>query len=52
LDAHDLRAADGLQLAAALTWCQQRPARRDFLCSDEHLSKTATAVGFSVLQLS
>jgi predicted nucleic acid-binding protein len=52
LDIYDLRAADSLQLAAALTWCQQRPARRDFLSSDERLSKAATAVGFSVLQLS
>src|SRR6516225_10146056 len=26
LDIYDLRAADSLQLAAALTWCQQRPA--------------------------
>ena len=30
LDAHELRAADSLQLAAALTWCQQRPAKRNF----------------------
>jgi len=52
LDAHDLRAADSLQLAAALTWCQQRPARREFLCGDERLSKAAIALGFSVLRLS
>lgn len=52
LEAHDLRAADSLQLAAALTWCQQRPARRDFLCGECRLSRAATAVGFSVLQLS
>lgn len=52
LDAHELRAADSMQLAAALTWCQQRPTKRDFVCSDERLSKAATAVGFSVLQLS
>jgi predicted nucleic acid-binding protein len=51
LAAHDLRAADGLQLAAALTWCQERPAKRDFVCSDDRLSKAASAVGFSVLQL-
>jgi predicted nucleic acid-binding protein len=51
LDTHDLRAADSLQLAAAMTWCQQHPARRDFLCGDERLSKAASAVGFSVLQL-
>jgi hypothetical protein len=51
LDGHELRAADSLQLAAALTWCQQRPAKRDFICSDERLSKAAAAVGFAVLQL-
>jgi|SRR5215472_14186662 len=52
LDTYDLRAADSLQLAAALTWCQQHPARRDFLCGDKRLSQAATAAGFSVLQLS
>jgi uncharacterized protein len=52
LDAHELRAADSLQLAAALTWCQQRPAKRDFVCGDERLSKAAAAVGFAVRDLS
>lgn len=52
LDAHDLRAADSLQLAAALTWCQQRPAKRSFLCADQRLSRVAIATGFSVLELS
>ncbi len=52
LDAHELRAADSLQLAAALTWCQQRPAKRDFVCADQQLSKAAIAAGFSVLELS
>ncbi len=52
LDAHDLRAADSMQLAAALTWCQQRPAKRDFVCADHRLSKAAIAAGFSVLELS
>ena len=51
LDAYELRAGDSLQLAAALTWCQQRPARRDFLCADERLSKAALAAGFSVLDI-
>jgi predicted nucleic acid-binding protein len=51
LDAYELRAADSLQLAAALTWCQQRPARRDFLCADKRLSKAASAAGFSVSQI-
>ena len=52
LDAYQLRAADSLQLAAALTWCQQRPMRRNFVCGDQRLSKAAEATGFSVLQLS
>ena len=52
LDTHELRAADSLQLAAALTWCQKRPAKRDFVCADVRLSKAAAAVGFSVLLLS
>jgi hypothetical protein len=52
LDAHELRAADSLQLAAALTWCQQRPAKRDFVCADQQLSKAAIEAGFSVLELS
>jgi predicted nucleic acid-binding protein len=51
LDAHDLRAADSLQLAAAMTWCQQRPAKREFVCADQRLSKAAIAAGFSVLEL-
>ena len=52
LDAHDLRAADSLQLAAALTWCQQRPAKRDLVSADQRLSRAAIATGFSVLKLS
>lgn len=52
LDTYDLKAADGLQLAAALMWCQQRPGRRNFICTDQRLSRAATAAGFSVLDLS
>ena len=52
LDTYDLRAADSLQLAAALMWCQQRPARRNFVCADQRLSSAANASGFSVLELS
>lgn len=51
LETYDLRAADSLQLAAALTWCQQRPARRSFVCGDERLSKAAETAGFSVMRL-
>src|ERR1700720_1645893 len=52
LDAHDLRAADSMQLAAALTWCQQRPAKRGFVWLNHRLSKGAIAAGFGVLELS
>lgn len=52
LDVYNLRAADSLQLAAALMWCQQRPARRNFVCADQRLSNAAKASGFSVLELS
>lgn len=52
LDTHELRAADSLQLAAALTWCRQHPARRNFVCADQRLSKAAAAAGFSVLEFS
>lgn len=50
LDAHDLRAADSFQLAAALVWCQDRPAKRNFLSSDRRLSESARARGFSVIE--
>ena len=52
LDKHELRAADSLQLAAAMTWCQQKPAKRDFICADQRLSAAAVSAGFSVTLLS
>jgi len=52
LDIHELRAADSLQIAAALTWCQQRPEKRRFVCADQRLSKVAATVGFLVIELS
>jgi predicted nucleic acid-binding protein len=51
LDSHELRAADSFQLAAALTWCQQRAARRTFVSADQRLSKAAEAEGFTVFEL-
>jgi predicted nucleic acid-binding protein len=47
-DAHDLRAADATQLAAALVWCRERPKARPFVCFDERLKKAAAAIGFTV----
>ena len=47
-DRHDLRAADAVQLAAALVWCRERPQRRPFICFDQRLAKSAAAAGFDV----
>lgn len=52
LDTYTLRAADSLQLAASLTWCEQRPSRRSFICGHQRLAKAAESAGFSVLELS
>ena len=52
LDKFSLRSADSLQLAAALTWCQQRPSKRIFVCGDLRLCDAAEKAGFSVLRLS
>lgn len=49
LEKYSLRAADALQLAAALAWCQQRPSRRNFITADQRLAEAARSVGFSVL---
>ncbi|MHB1959500.1 MAG: type II toxin-antitoxin system VapC family toxin [Acidobacteriaceae bacterium] len=52
LDAYALRAADSLQLAAALIWCRQRPEGKTFICGDRRLSNAAKSAGFSVAELS
>ncbi len=49
LERHALRAADALQLAAALAWCSERPARRRFVCFDGRLGAAAERDGFRVL---
>jgi len=51
-DTKALRAADSLQLAAALVWCGQHPAKRSFICGDRRLSETASLTGFSVIEIS
>jgi predicted nucleic acid-binding protein len=51
LNHHPLKAADSFQLAASLIWCDQRPARRTFVCADQRLSRAARSVGFAVLEL-
>ena len=47
-DQYGVRAADALQLAAALLWCGERPQRRPFVCFDDHLATAASAAGFVV----
>jgi len=51
LDKYSLRAADSLQLAASLVWCEQRPSRRTFICGDNRLALAADSAGFSVVEL-
>lgn len=48
LERFPLRAADALQLAAALVWCGERPRGRWFVCADRRLAAAATAAGFEV----
>jgi predicted nucleic acid-binding protein len=49
LEKHDLRAADALQLAAALVFCHERPRGRWFVCFDRRLAAAADIEGFTVL---
>ncbi len=51
LDIYTLRAAESFQMAAALTWCQQRPAQRCFICGDQRLSEAAETAGFRVIRV-
>ncbi len=46
LTQHSLRAADSLQLAAALVWCKLKPKNRPFICFDDRLSSIALSLGF------
>lgn len=45
---HALRAADALQLAAALVLTKDRPRGREFICADGDLATAAIAQGFQV----
>jgi predicted nucleic acid-binding protein len=47
-DRYGVRAADAMQLAAALIWCRERPRRRPFVCFDERLAKAASEAGFVI----
>jgi predicted nucleic acid-binding protein len=47
---HDLRAADALQLAAALTAAEGQPDALGFVTLDDRLAQAAVREGFAVLQ--
>jgi predicted nucleic acid-binding protein len=49
LNTHALRAADALQLAAALVACDERPDSFPFVCLDDRLREAARKEGFPVL---
>ena len=51
LRVHNLRAADALQLAAALLASGSRPAFLDFVCFDDRLVAAARREGFHVIGL-
>ncbi len=46
---HPLRAADGLQLAAALVWAEESPKGLEVVCLDHNLREAALREGFTVL---
>ena len=48
---HPLRAADSLQMAAALTWAGENTKGQHFVCLDKRLREAALKEGFSVLPM-
>ena len=46
---HPLKAADALQLAAALRWCEGDTSGAGFVCLDGRLRRAASNEGFDVL---
>jgi predicted nucleic acid-binding protein len=49
LNTHPLRAADALQLGAALVACDEKPEALAFVCVDDRLREAARKEGFRVL---
>lgn len=49
LRVHPLRAADGLQLAAALAAAEDDPSSMGFVCFDARLNQAASREGFAIL---
>lgn len=52
LATHPLRAADALQLAAAIEWRRDPGAKPDFVCLDDRLTDAASREGFRCLPVS
>lgn len=50
VDRFPLKAADALQLAAALAWCSGRPNARAFISGDAQLLDGAQQLGFHAIQ--
>ena len=50
LAVHVLRAADSLQLGAALVLTQEQPKGVEFVCNDDRLAQAARAEGFAVIR--
>jgi uncharacterized protein len=46
---HDLRSADALQLASALSWADENPAGADLVCLDARFRDAAASAGFTIL---
>lgn len=51
LAGHALRAADALQLAAALAWCEEQPHNETFVSLDDRLGAAARKEGFDLAAL-
>ncbi len=51
LRVHDLRAGDGLQLAAAIAAAEGQPGEMEFVCLDQRLNLAAALEGFRLLPL-
>ncbi len=52
LRVHPLRAADALQLAAAFTASERRPASLEIVTLDERLADAARKEGFTLIDVS
>jgi predicted nucleic acid-binding protein len=48
LGVHGLHAADALQLAAALAWCEGQPSGEFLVCADRRLREAARQEGFEL----